>query len=90
MITKFSEWVKMREDAAAGAPAAPAPAPSSPSTPPSDPSPPPSDNHSGGTTTGDVAHVPFRLAGCGFCYPNCSCGSCKKKRRKKRKKRGKK
>lgn len=91
-MISFSEWMRFREEgAAAGGGSAPAsgggasapPSGGGTSAPPSSggDAPPPADS---GTKTSDVAHVPMRLGGCGFCYPYCACSSCKKKRRKKR------
>lgn len=89
---KFSDWIKLKEEASAGAVAAPATTPATPSAPSSDVSDSvstPSETVPSGTSKDDVAKVPMRLSGgCGFCFPHCNCY--KNKRRKKKKKKGRK
>lgn len=104
-MIKFSEWMRFREEGAAaggggagaggaasgGAPSGGGDSGGSPggSTDGGSSAPPPAPTDGSGTTSSDVARVPMRLGGCGFCYPYCSCSSCKKKKRRKKRRRKK-
>jgi hypothetical protein len=85
---KFSDWIKFKEEASAstGSLVATGTSTSSATTSPADSPPDSAPESTEGTTTNDVAKVPYRLGGCGFCFPHCSCSKCKRKKRKHKKK----